>query len=125
MRVIRPAWPAARSASAARPPAWPAPPMTTCLSLTSIGLVWRKGLVGHDGEGVLHVRQGLKLLDDEMADVHLVGKIAFHQEIVLARDGIDLGDLLDALDGFLGDLVGLAEVAFHHDEDRLHAGSLP
>ena len=31
-----------------------------------------------------------------------------------------LRDLLDVLHGLVGDLIGLAELALHHDEDRLH-----
>ncbi len=61
----------------------------------------------------------LDLLVDEMADVSVVIDIEFHQEIVIARGGIDLrGDL-----GFgerVGDGVGLAELALELNEKGNH-----
>jgi hypothetical protein len=59
-----------------------------------------------------------------MADVLVVGQVALHHQVVLAGDRINLRDLLDALHGLVGDLIGLAELALHHDEDRLHGGPL-
>src|SRR5206468_3513874 len=43
---------------------------------------------------------------------------------VLAGGGVDLRHLLDILDRLVGHLVGLAELALHHDEDRLHRAAL-
>src|ERR1700732_2590683 len=60
-----------------------------------------------------------------MADIPLGRQIALTQQIVLAGNGIDFRHFLDRLDRFLGDLVGLAEVAFHHHENRLHRGCTP
>src|SRR5258707_5996509 len=90
-----------------------------------IGFIVRERLVGDDREGVFHARQDLQLLGDEAADIGIFGEIALHQEIVLARGRIDFGDLLDNLDRFVGDDIGLAELAFDHDEDRLHASRSP
>src|SRR5579883_1585590 len=79
--------------------------------LASERLVFGKGLVGHEGEGVLDAGQRLQLLDDEMADIHINRQVALHQQVVLAGEGIDLRHLLDRLDRLLGDLVGPAEIA--------------
>src|SRR5690606_14660412 len=79
-----------------------------------------EGLEGDQGEGVLHPRKGLDGVGHEVTDVHSVGKIALHQQIVLARDRIDFRHLLDREHRLVGDLVGLAEIALHLNEDRLH-----
>ena len=62
----------------------------------------------------------LQPLGHEMADIGRIRQIAFHQQIELARGRIDLRDLLDIADRRVRDLVGLAELAFDHDEDGLH-----
>src|SRR5690348_6162075 len=79
-----------------------------------------EGLEGDGREGVLHVPQRLDLAGDEVADVGLLVEIALHQQVVLARGRVDLRHALDR-QRFLGDLVGLAELALHHHENRLHA----
>src|SRR6185436_10548315 len=76
-------------------------------------------LEGDEGEGVLHAGQRLDVAGDEVADVGLVVEVALHQQVVLAGGRIDLRHLLDAA-RIVGDLVGLAELAFHHDENGLH-----
>src|SRR5215831_1812979 len=83
-----------------------------------------EGLEGDQGKGVLHAGQRLDLAGDEMADVGLVVEIALHQEVVLAGGRIDLGDLLDAA-SIVGHVVGPTELAFQHDEDRLHGSPSP
>src|SRR5215472_17003013 len=60
------------------------------------------------------------MLDDEMADIHVVRQITFHQQVVLPGHREHFGDLGNRFDRFLGDLIGFAEVALHIDEDRLH-----
>src|SRR6185312_11230799 len=78
-----------------------------------------ESLEGDGREGVLHVPQRLDLAGDEVADVGLLVEIALHQQVVLARGRVDLRHALDR-ERFLGDLVGLAELALHHHENRLH-----
>ncbi len=73
-----------------------------------------------DRKGVFDAGQELELAGDETADIGVVVEIALHQQIVLARDRMHLGDLLDVLHRGVGDLVGLAQLALHHDKDGLH-----
>src|SRR5688500_18787155 len=54
------------------------------------------------------------------ADIHLVVEVELHDEVVLAGDRVDLGDLLDLLHGRIRHVVGPAELALHHHEDGLH-----
>jgi hypothetical protein len=61
----------------------------------------------------------LDLAGDEMADVGLFVEIALHEEVLLAGGRIDLRYLFDAA-SIVGHVIGLAELAFHHDEDGLH-----
>src|SRR6185437_6515080 len=95
-------------------------------SMASVSLRRRRhsisgeGLEGNGREGVLHVTQRLDLAGDEVADVGLLIEIALHQQVVLTRGRVDLRHALDR-QRFLGDLVGLAELALHHHENRLHA----
>src|SRR5579859_5615537 len=86
-------------------------------------------LESDDGVGVLDAGNGLHLFVDEVADVGAVVDIELHQQIVVARRGIDFGGDF----GFgecVGDGVGLAELAFDlHEEGnhrcRLQKGSEP
>ena len=55
-----------------------------------------------------------------MADILAVREIAFHHQIVLAGSGVNLGNALDILCCGVGDPVGLAELTFNLDENRLH-----
>src|SRR5512139_1829296 len=54
-----------------------------------------------------------------MTDVGFFVEVAFHEEVVLAGGRIDLRHLIDAA-SIVGHVIGLAELAFHHDEDGLH-----
>jgi hypothetical protein len=71
-------------------------------------------------EGVGDAQQGLDVAGDEMADIRVVGQVALHQQVELARGGIDLRDLIDVQRGLVGDVIGPAELAFHLHENGLH-----
>src|ERR1700735_4592126 len=63
-------------------------------SLDPAHLAGAERLEGDDGMGVLDAGNDLDLLVDEVADVGVVIDIELHQEIVIARGGLDLrGDL--------------------------------
>jgi hypothetical protein len=83
-----------------------------CLRLT-------ESLEGDQGEGVLHAGKGLDLAGDEVTDIGLFVELAFHEKVVLAGGRIDLRHLLD-IASIVGHVIGLAELALHHDEDGLH-----
>src|SRR5690606_23857402 len=51
-------------------------------------------------------------------------EVAFHQEIVLPGSRIDLRNLPDG-DGIVGNVIGPAELALHHDENGLHESPPP
>src|ERR1700744_5161327 len=69
--------------------------------------------------GVLDAGNDLDLLVDEVADVGVVIDIELHQEIVIARGGVDFRGNL-GLGERVGDGVGLAELAFELDEEGNH-----
>jgi hypothetical protein len=69
--------------------------------------------------GVLDAGDDLDLLVDEMADVGVLVDVEFHQEIVIAGGGIDLGGDL-GLGKRVGDDIGLAELAFDLDKEGNH-----
>jgi hypothetical protein len=65
---------------------------------------------------------GLHRLRHERPDVHLLGQLELGEQIVLARGGIDLRDVLDIVHDVGGDVVGVAQLAFDEDEDGGHHG---
>ena len=69
--------------------------------------------------GVLDAGNDLDFLVDEVADVGVVIDIELHQEIVIARGGVDFRSDL-GLGERIGDGVGLAELAFELDEEGNH-----
>src|SRR5580704_5946155 len=86
-----------------------------------LDLVRRERLEADDCKSVLDPRQCLNPLGHEVADIDSVVQVTLHQEVVLTGGRIDFGDHFDALCRLVGDDVGPAEIAFDHDEDRLHA----
>src|ERR1700761_5494842 len=86
---------------------------------TSLDLAGAERLEGDDGMGVLNARNDLDLLVDEVADVGVVIDIELHQEIVIARGGVDFRGNL-GLGERVGDGVGLAELALELDEEGNH-----
>jgi hypothetical protein len=79
-----------------------------------------KSLEGNEGEVVFDASEPLDLVGYEMADVLPFGEIAFQQEIVLARDGVNFRHGFDRLHDGVGHLIGATELAFDENEDRLH-----
>ena len=71
--------------------------------------------------GVLDARQHLHLLVDEVADVGLLVDVELDEQIIVAGGGVDLGGDL-RFGERVGDLVGLAELAFDLDEERNNRG---
>ena len=60
------------------------------------------------------------LLVHEMADIGAFLDVEFAQQVVMAGGGIDFrGDL--GVGEMIGDLIGLAELAFDLDEKRNHS----
>ena len=57
------------------------------------------------------IHHPLHLLVDEMAEIVIRADVELGQQIVLSGDRVHFGDLLDPVYDFLGDLVGLPEMA--------------
>src|SRR5262249_36969636 len=74
-----------------------------------------------DGTRVLDARNGLHALVDEMADIGAVLDVELNQQIIVAGGGVDFGGDLGVGEA-VGDLIGLAEMAFDLDEEGNHAG---
>src|ERR1700722_6308844 len=85
----------------------------------STPLTGAERLEGDDGGGVLNAGNDLHLFVDEMADIGVVVDVEFHQQIVIARGGINFGGDL-GLGKRVGDGIGLAELAFELDEKGNH-----
>src|ERR1700674_4971786 len=76
-------------------------------------------LESNDGVSLLDAGQGLDLFVDEMADVGAVGNVEFHQEVVAAGGGIDLGGDL-GVGKPVRHVIGLAKLALDLDEEGNH-----
>src|SRR5690606_35612080 len=77
-------------------------------------------LEGDDGAGVLDAGNDLHLFIHEMADIGRGVDIEFRQQIEFARGRIDFRRDFRIRQA-VGDLVGLAELAFDLDEERNHS----
>ena len=58
-----------------------------------------------------------------MAKTVLRPDMELGQQVVLAGDGVHLGDLLDPVHDLLGNLLGLAELALDENKDRFHGAA--
>jgi|GEM_PF-3074392 hypothetical protein len=74
-------------------------------------------LEGNGGEGVLHTRQALDLLRDEMVDISAVWQIAFHHHIVLRGGRMDLGNRIAILGHRTGNPISLTKRTFLLNKD--------
>ena len=79
-----------------------------------------KSLIGDGRKCVSNARQSLDLVIDEMADIGVVGKKTFHDQIVLTRCRMDLRNFFDPQCCRVGDIIGFAEFAFDLNEDCQH-----
>src|SRR5262249_55076138 len=77
-----------------------------------------------DRARVLDARNGLHLLVDEVPDIGVGVDVELHQEVEVARGGIDFGGDLGVGDP-VGHVVGLAQVAFDLHEEGNHICLLP
>ena len=55
-----------------------------------------------------------------MPDVVSSSEMTFDQQVVLTRYGVDLGNLIDTVDGLGRDRIGFAEITLDENEDGLH-----
>src|SRR5436309_12399833 len=83
-----------------------------------------KCLERQDRSRVLDARDDLHLLVDEVADIGIGVDVELHKEVEVAGGGIDLGGDLGVGEP-VGDVVGLAQVAFDLHEEGNHARLLP
>ena len=79
-----------------------------------------EGLEGDGRKGIGHPGQGLDVAGDEMPNILVFRQVAFYQQVELPRGRIHFGNMVDVEGRFVGDLIRLAEVTFHLNEDRLH-----
>ena len=77
-------------------------------------------LEGDDGPRIGDTGDGLYLLGDEMADIGRLIDVEFHQKVEIPRGRIDFRSDLGVRQ-LIGDLVGLAELAFDLHEKGDHA----
>jgi hydroxyethylthiazole kinase len=86
-----------------------------------------KRLEGDDGPGIGDAGDGLHLFRDEMADVGCGIDVEFHQKIEIAGGRVDFRGNL-RVGELVGDLIGLAELAFNlhekGDHGRLRIGRI-